>query len=737
MQTWAKRGLRTALVTGGLLMLGTGIASADEDVNPDKPASALDGAVSNPINFHNSTAGTPLGGQAAPNVERGASIGTFDVTNAVPANQVTTALHTTVATVRQTATEQVAPAADLAVTEADKAAAELAAPVMGKVRAKAASATQDARDQAAPFVASTRSVADGLPPMPSGGTPPYVPSGTDGISVSTPEAQDGQHPGLGDAESVPVDLSSKAVALAGNASAQGTSSQAALAAGDTLPTGALGGNVAEPQPATPVQVGGNAAAGGGNVVAMSSADTFGEAGRFVLASGEDSLLGGSTRPVSVAAPAKVDGDAITAVSRTIAKADSTAAHIENKGNPLDGFGGAGSALTEHKGLAGSITGTDAGGDTTTSGHGGAVDANAVSPQATPLARSLAAVASGVSGRNASTTSNQANFTRDSGTISGNLLDGPPPTGVVRKAADAVGSKPAAVSAPRDEAGGTAATRGPVPGLNPTQAVGPDFLVHEVPTDVLAKALAESPNLPATRARAEEEPQLHNLPVGVMEATELPTLMPVSRSMPSDSVLGSFSGVLPAFGRELPELPFQQPVDLPAQDSLPAPVADPQVLPEPPRILPAPVRDRSALTDTVPLGNVTTLLGGAGLPGNLFGGQRDLPELPVATPNLGTTVPGLPGGIGGYDRDATDFPLSFVPGFGQLNDDTRDMRAVPSDITAILPVIPAAPAVPAAPVSSNPPKVSMSVFGRHPQVDASTLDSTRAALADLFATHPIG
>ena len=31
MQTWAKRGVQTALVTGGLLMLGTSIASAAEN----------------------------------------------------------------------------------------------------------------------------------------------------------------------------------------------------------------------------------------------------------------------------------------------------------------------------------------------------------------------------------------------------------------------------------------------------------------------------------------------------------------------------------------------------------------------------------------------------------------------------------------------------------------------------------------------------------------------------------
>ncbi len=49
MHTWVRRGLRTALVTGGLLMLGTGIASADENVNPDLPPSPVDAGVSVPV----------------------------------------------------------------------------------------------------------------------------------------------------------------------------------------------------------------------------------------------------------------------------------------------------------------------------------------------------------------------------------------------------------------------------------------------------------------------------------------------------------------------------------------------------------------------------------------------------------------------------------------------------------------------------------------------------------------
>ncbi len=70
MQTWAKRGLQTALVTGGLLMLGTGIASADEDVNPDRPASPLDGSVRVPVHFDNNALGTPLGQKNLPSIDK-------------------------------------------------------------------------------------------------------------------------------------------------------------------------------------------------------------------------------------------------------------------------------------------------------------------------------------------------------------------------------------------------------------------------------------------------------------------------------------------------------------------------------------------------------------------------------------------------------------------------------------------------------------------------------------------
>ena len=60
MHVWARRGLKSALITGGMLVLGTGIASAEEKVNPDLPPSPLDGGASVPIRVGNIGVGTPI-----------------------------------------------------------------------------------------------------------------------------------------------------------------------------------------------------------------------------------------------------------------------------------------------------------------------------------------------------------------------------------------------------------------------------------------------------------------------------------------------------------------------------------------------------------------------------------------------------------------------------------------------------------------------------------------------------
>ena len=90
MHTWAKRSLQTALVTGGLLMLGTGIASADENVNPDRPASPLDGSVRVPVHMDNNALGTPLGQRNLPSIDKELRVDVNDLTSAVPSTGAAT-----------------------------------------------------------------------------------------------------------------------------------------------------------------------------------------------------------------------------------------------------------------------------------------------------------------------------------------------------------------------------------------------------------------------------------------------------------------------------------------------------------------------------------------------------------------------------------------------------------------------------------------------------------------------
>ncbi|MEV6909101.1 hypothetical protein [Amycolatopsis sp. NPDC051071] len=48
MQNWVKHTLRATIAGGGLLMLGTGVASAAENVGPDRPATPVDQPISSP-----------------------------------------------------------------------------------------------------------------------------------------------------------------------------------------------------------------------------------------------------------------------------------------------------------------------------------------------------------------------------------------------------------------------------------------------------------------------------------------------------------------------------------------------------------------------------------------------------------------------------------------------------------------------------------------------------------------
>jgi trimeric autotransporter adhesin len=362
MQTWAKRGLQTALVTGGLLMLGTGIASADEDVNPDAPPSPIDGSVSVPVHFDQNAVGTPLGSHTLPSAHKDVTVGASDLTRAVP-------------------TGRAAPVADPAVAKAKQTVADVAAPAVDKARDEASSVTSGARDQASPLLDRAKPVTDRLNRLPGGEKLENAPSLDDKLRVPAVDARHGEPvsgnqinvdlvvpidisgnaiAALGKAETtndssqswgthhdttangqggviggnvvdvdwaLPIQITNNAVAAVGKASASGTSSQESWATGDIVANGkhsVLGGNVVAPQFATPVQIAGNAVSAVGFADADSSADTSAESGGSILTSGEDSLGGGNAAPVPVAVPVKANGNAIMGLGRSVATADSTA-----------------------------------------------------------------------------------------------------------------------------------------------------------------------------------------------------------------------------------------------------------------------------------------------------------------------------------------------------------------------------------------------------------------------------
>jgi hypothetical protein len=209
---------------------------------------------------------------------------------------------------------------------------------------------------------------------------------------------------------------------------------------------------------------------------------------------------------------------------------------------------------------------------------------------------------------------------------------------------------------------------------------------------------------------------------------------------NDPVQGTFSGVLTGFASGLTGVPGQEQVgdlsDMVSEGVLAQPQAE---------ILPAPAA--RAESDSPLTGLLGGLLGGDLLGGDLLGGGlgglpinglpaaggRELPQQPAFGPTL-SPLSAIElskfGGFGGQ-RSATESPLEYAPVFGDLTDVTTIIPAVPAsgdltDVTTVLPVIPAAP------VSANLPVMQ----GMSPRTGESSLDSTRAALANLFATHPI-
>ncbi|GAB3574039.1 PE-PGRS family protein [Amycolatopsis endophytica] len=324
MQTWAKRGIQTALVTGGLLMLGTGIASADENVNPDSPAGPLDVNVSVPIDIQDNALGT-LGKQ----------VNLPEVHKEISTKPVTDAVNKAAAPVSKTgALEPAAPALGAAngvVAKATDATTGVAQRVGQATHpgSQRATATQDAPsvvDNGDAFHGNKVSVNAAAPILISGnalgvlGDAAVESDAEQTYEHNSDVTTDGSHGGLAGNVvaldwALPVQLSGNALGLVGSGHTAGSATQSAETSGDVVTdgtNGGLAGNVIAPQGATPVQVSGNAL---GWFLGHAETDFEGsseaESGGSLETHGSKGAGSGNVAGVPVALPAKVSGNAIS------------------------------------------------------------------------------------------------------------------------------------------------------------------------------------------------------------------------------------------------------------------------------------------------------------------------------------------------------------------------------------------------------------------------------------------
>ncbi|SDI58404.1 Small secreted domain [Actinokineospora alba] len=341
MHIWAKRGFQTALVTGGMLMLGTGIASADESFNPDLPPSALDGSVSVPIRIDNNALGTPFGQQNLGGVNHDITVSPRDLagatggaTPALPTSGLTSGLPTAGGMPPAlTSTNGVAPLSTEALPAADQLTGAL--PTTGGLP------TTDTLSEALPATGGLPST-QGLPTtgLPTTGLPTELPtelpatgglapvSGalpanpltglvpTDGVSPKAATAEGDLFRGnkiVGDLV-VPIDISGNAIAILGDASVENSSDQTAHHGTPIVTDGSdstLAGNVVALMWAAPVQITGNAVAVGGTADSYNTSSQSAAAEGDIVTDGEEGVLSGNVLAGHGATPVQLNGNAVS------------------------------------------------------------------------------------------------------------------------------------------------------------------------------------------------------------------------------------------------------------------------------------------------------------------------------------------------------------------------------------------------------------------------------------------
>jgi len=433
MQNWAKRGLQTALVTGGLLMLGTGIASAEENVNPDKPASPLDVSLTVPVKVGNNAVGTPFGQKNLPEIDK--TISTKPITDKLKgaaaklngaklpgAERVQKA--TEKATKAAEAVQQ--KASDAAPAEAKKAASEAKKATGSKAAAEGEvfRGNRGSLDIVVPIQIANNAIALLGDAEVTGGDSQQSYEGGEGVVTN---GSGGALAGnVVDVDYVlPIQIANNAGGIGGNATSTGNSATQDVKTGGDSATdgsgGALSGNIIAPQGATPIQINNNAAVLGGiGKTSDNTSEVKAHSGGSLLSNGADGVLAGNVAGVPVALPVEVNNSALSGLG--IADSTGNANTAEAQGGDTRHGSRTMKTYAETNGDGGVASGTliqpQVASDANVNGLAGAL--GGISAAGVGEARSTTS--------NSSTTSSQAggysNTSAVGGVLSGTVADAP-------------------------------------------------------------------------------------------------------------------------------------------------------------------------------------------------------------------------------------------------------------------------------------------------------------------------
>ncbi|MBY8848433.1 DUF320 domain-containing protein [Saccharothrix sp. MB29] len=277
-------------------MLGTGIASAQENVNPDAPPNPLDAKVRVPVDVDHNNLGTPVGNRDLPTVHR--EIGTPSVSStqagrlAAPANPLLRSVH-----------ERAQGVETSGLTRGNTADADVVVPVSVCGNAVAAGGDAYTEGDCAKSVASTGDIrTDGS----------YAPLAGNVASA---------------AAAVSPQVDGNAFAVLANAETRSTTAQDATAGGDVVTSGrngSLSGNITAVQAASPVQVTNNAFAAGGNSHSRSASSNDAAAAGVLRTSGDRSTGGGNVLGVPLSPVVAVSGNGVGAAGNADAQAENSA-----------------------------------------------------------------------------------------------------------------------------------------------------------------------------------------------------------------------------------------------------------------------------------------------------------------------------------------------------------------------------------------------------------------------------